>query len=60
MQTVNLSLLATAFSGRAKAESNYKRLQRFLYHFELPDAQLANFVVKLLGVPGSWPYTLAL
>ena len=51
VQTVNLSILATAFSGRAKEESNYKRLQRFLRQFELPYAQLAAFVVKLLGVP---------
>ena len=58
VQTVNLSLLATAFSGRAQEESNYKRLQRFLREFELPYAQLAEFVVKLLGVGG--PYTLAL
>ena len=58
VQTVNLAMLATAFSGHAKAESNYKRLQRFLHNFELPYAELANFVVKLLGMPG--PYTLAL
>ncbi len=58
MQTVNLSILATAFSGRAKEESNYKRLQRFLHNFKLPYAELAHFVVKLLGVEG--PYTLAL
>jgi len=58
VQTVNLSIIATAFSGRAKEESNYKRLQRFLHNFELPYAQLAQFVVKLLGVSG--PYTLAL
>src|SRR5262249_3949142 len=58
MRTVNLSILATAFSGTAKEESNYKRLQRFLRGFEMPYAQLALFLVKLLGVPG--PYTLAL
>lgn len=58
VQTVNLSILATAFSGHAKEESNYKRLQRFLRSFELPYAQLAAFVVNLLGVEG--PYTLAL
>ncbi|MGH8500800.1 MAG: IS4 family transposase, partial [Methylococcales bacterium] len=51
-------ILATAFSGRAKEESNYKRLQRFLREFELPYAELAAFVVKLLGIEG--PYTLAL
>ncbi len=58
VQTVNLSILATAFSGTAEEESNYKRLQRFMREFELPYAQLAEFVVKLLGIPG--PYTLAL
>jgi hypothetical protein len=58
MRTINLSILATAFSGHAKEESNYKRLQRFMREFEMPYAQLALFIVKLLGVPG--PYTLAL
>lgn len=58
VQTVNLAILASAFSGTAKEESNYKRLQRFLREFEMPYAQLAEFVVKLLGIPG--PYTLAL
>src|SRR5262245_15211273 len=58
VQTVNLSKLATVFSGTAKEGSNYKRLQRFLREFEVPYAQLAELVVKLLGIPG--PYTLAL
>lgn len=58
VQTVNLSILATAFSGRAQEGSNYKRLQRFLREFELPYAELARFVVKLLRVAGPW--TLAL
>jgi hypothetical protein len=58
VRTVNLSILATALSGHAKEESNYKRLQRFLREFEMPYAELALFIVKLLGVPG--PYTLAL
>ncbi len=58
VQTVNLSMLATAFSGRAKEDSNYKRLQRFRREFELPYAELAAFIVKLLRVEG--PYTLAL
>lgn len=57
-RTVNLSILATAFSGHAKEESNYKRLQRFVGKFEMPYAQVAAFVVKLLGTPG--PYVLAL
>jgi hypothetical protein len=58
VQTVNLTKIATAFSGRAKEESNYKRLQRFMREFELPYAELIHFVVKLLRLAG--PYTLAL
>lgn len=57
-RTVNLARLATAFSGYASEESNYKRLQRFLHSFEIPYAEVAQFVVKLLGAPS--PYTLAL
>jgi hypothetical protein len=58
VQTVNLAMLATAFSGSATEESNYKRLQRFLRSFTMPYAEVAAFVVRLLGIPG--PYTLAL
>ena len=58
MRTVNLSILATAFSGHAKEESNYKRHQRFISEFEMPYAELALFIVNLLGVTG--PYTLVL
>src|SRR5262245_4813440 len=55
VQTVNLSILANAFSGSAQVESNYKRLQRFLRQFEMPYAELAEFVVRMLGLPGC-PY----
>jgi Transposase DDE domain len=57
-RTVNLARLATAFSGAASEAAHYKRLQRFLHHFEVPYAQVARFVIKLLGESG--PYTLAL
>ena len=57
-RTVNLARLATAFSGSASEATHYKRLQRFLHHFELPYAQVAHCVVRMLGAPG--PYTLAL
>ena len=57
-RTVNLARLATAFAGHASEASNYKRLQRFLHSFALPYAQVARFVVQLLGEAG--PYTLAL
>ena len=57
-RTVNLTKLATAFSGQASEASNDKRLQRFLHSFALPYAQVAHFVVQLLGEPR--PYSLAL
>lgn len=57
-RTVNLTRLATAFSGHASEASNYKRLQRFLHSFEIPYAEVAHLVLKLLGAPS--PYTLAL
>jgi len=43
-------MLATVFSGGAKEESNYKRLQRFLRGFTMPYAEVAAFVVKLLAL----------
>jgi hypothetical protein len=57
-RTVNLARPGTAFSGAASETANYKRLQRFLHHFEVPYAQVARFVIKLLGESG--PYTLSL
>ena len=57
-RTVNLARLATAFAGQASEAAHDKRLQRFLHSFEVPYAQVARLVVKLLGAPG--PYTLAL
>jgi hypothetical protein len=58
VRTVNLDEIATAFSGKAKKESNYKRLQRFFRFFEIPYAQVASFVVELMGEPGPWMLSL--
>jgi len=58
VRTVNLAEIANVFLGRAKRESHYKRAQRFLRFFELPYAQVARFVVRLLGVPAPWVVTL--
>jgi hypothetical protein len=54
VKTVNLSELATAFTGKAKTESNYKRLQRFFAHFELDYYRIAHFVVNLMDIPQPW------
>ena len=40
VKTVNLAQLATALSGRAKVDANYKRLQRFFCGFDLEQATI--------------------
>lgn len=58
VKNVNLVELACALTGSAKQDSQYKKLQRFFRFFELPDAELARLLVKLLGVGGPWRLTL--
>jgi hypothetical protein len=58
VKTVNLAQLASVLESRALIESNYKRLQRFLRHFELPFAELALLLTRLLDIPRPWVVTL--
>ena len=58
VRTVNLAEIANVFAGSAKPESHYKRIQRFLRFFELPFAELAAFVARLVGVASPWVITL--
>ena len=58
VRSVNLAEVAPVFAGGALKGSHYKRVQRFLRHFEVPYAAVAAFVLKLLGVPGPWALTL--
>lgn len=58
VKTINLVQVASAFSGRAQSASSYKRVQRFLRSFEIGYAQIALFVVKLVGLPAPWIITL--
>jgi Transposase DDE domain len=59
VRTVNLVEVANALTGKAKEESNYKRIQRFLRHFELDYAVIAVFLVQLIGLPKPWVLTIA-
>ena len=43
VRTVNLAEIANSFSGKAKEESNYKRIQRFLRYFEFNYAVIVTF-----------------
>jgi hypothetical protein len=58
VKTVNLVEVSNSFAGRAKAESSYKRIQRFLRFFELPYAVTAAALVRLVGVPPPFVLTL--
>ena len=59
VKTVNLAQLATALSGRAKVDSNYKRLQRFFRGFDLDQAMIARLVTGLLPIcEGQWYLTM--
>src|SRR5215210_3134693 len=51
VKTVSLVQISSVMSGRAKADSHYKRCQRFLRFFDLPFAEVAALVIKLLGIP---------
>ena len=51
VKTVSLVQVSAVMSGRAKPDSHYKRCQRFLRFFDLPFAEVASLVIKLLGIP---------
>lgn len=50
VKTVSLVQISAVMSGRAKPDSHYKRCQRFLRFFDLPFAEIAVLVIKLLGI----------
>jgi hypothetical protein len=59
VRSVSLAELATGFSGPAKVESHYKRLQRFFRGFAFDQASLARLLARLVGVgDGPWRLTL--
>lgn len=58
VRTVNLTEIASVFPGRAKQESHYKRIQRFLRSFQISYSVIAVLVVSLMGVPAPWVLTL--
>ena len=47
-RSVNLVRLAARFGGRAAPSSSYKRIQRFLRHFNLPLTELAYLLIRLM------------
>ena len=53
-RAVNLSHLACEFPTDNKAESTYRRLQRFFQHVDLGSDWAAPLLVKMIGSGPSW------
>ena len=58
VKTVDLGEIAAAFAGKATLDSKYRRVRRFFADFDLTHADVADLVVRLVGVPKPW--TLAM
>lgn len=58
VKTVNLTELATGFSGSAKVESHYKRLQRFLRDYEFDYLASVKLIVRWMDTRESWKLSL--
>lgn len=54
VRTVDLRSLSLVFRTSAKAESSYKRLQRFFAKFDLDFTVVAKTVVSLMDIPQPW------
>ncbi len=57
-RTVNLAQIAVFFSGQAKIESNYKRIQRFLKAFKISEAEVARLIVSWLKLAPPFVLTI--
>ncbi|GAK49191.1 transposase [Candidatus Moduliflexus flocculans] len=58
VRTVNLTEIATAFCGRSKTESSYRRIQRFFQAFEIAPSLIPTLVVRLLPLDATWTLCL--
>jgi hypothetical protein len=58
VKTINLVQVSSVMCGRAKQASHYKRIQRFLRFFQLPFAELARFVIALMGLQPPFVITI--
>ena len=54
VKTVNLVDLSIGFKSKAKKESSYKRLQRFLREFDLDYYTMAKLVIEMMAIPEPW------
>ena len=54
VRSANLTEIATAFTGKAKTASKYKRIQRFFSSFEIDFSQMSKLIVQFLPDTESW------
>lgn len=54
VRTVNFSEIANVLIGRAKEESNYKRIIRFFKYFEVSYQEIAELIVKMVVIEKPW------
>ena len=54
VKTVNFSEIANVLIGKAKEESNYKRIIRFFRYFEICYQTIALMIVKLIEIKAPW------
>lgn len=50
VRTTNLAEIACVFSGSARQDSHYKRIQRFMRGFQINYAKIAVLLVSLIGL----------
>lgn len=60
VKNVNFVEIATAFSGRAKKESKYKRIKRFFSFFMIDSFSIAKLIILMLSInkDGPWPVVM--
>jgi hypothetical protein len=54
VRSANLTEIATAFTGKAKTASKYKRIQRFFRSFEVDFTQISKLIVQFLPESENW------
>lgn len=54
VRSANLTEIATAFAGKAKTASKYKRIQRFFRGFEFDFSQISKLIVQFLPESENW------
>jgi hypothetical protein len=60
LKTVNLSKICQAMKSKAKTESNYRRLQRFIVNELIPQKSFAKLIVAIKGLnkQKTWKLTM--